>query len=76
MINPPTDADLTKILEEYYRYTKVFRKQALQWLLQHTVWNHAIELLPGALTTLLGQLLPLTQEKVMKAYKFTTEHLK
>jgi hypothetical protein len=46
----------------------------LQWLLNHTVWDHAIELLPGAPSTLPGRLLPLTQEEI-EVWKFIKEHL-
>ena len=46
-----------------------------QRLPDHTVWDHAIELLPGAPATLPGQLLPLTQEEIEEARKFVKEHL-
>ena len=39
------------------------------------VWDYAIELLPGAPTTLPGRLLPLTQEEIEEARKFVKEHL-
>jgi len=39
------------------------------------VWDHAIELLPGAPTTLPGRLLPLTQSEIDKASNFVKEHL-
>ena len=41
----------------------------------HTVWDHAIELLPDAPTTLPRRLLPLTQEEIKEAHKFVEEHL-
>ena len=40
------------------------------------VWDHAIELLPDAPKSLLGRLLPLTQEEIMEVHKFDDEHLK
>jgi hypothetical protein len=61
--------------KEYERHSKVFSKQESQWLPGHTIWDHAIELLPGALTTLPGRLLPLTQEEIAEAQKFIKEHL-
>ena len=42
---------------------------------KHTVWDHAIELLPGTPSTLPGRLLPLTQEEIAEAKKFVEEHL-
>jgi Reverse transcriptase (RNA-dependent DNA polymerase) len=54
----------------------VFSKQESQRLPKHTVWDHAIELLPGAPNTLPGCLLPLTQEEIQEQEKFVAEHLK
>jgi hypothetical protein len=54
---------------------KVFSKKESQWLPNDTVWDHAIELLPGALNTLPDQLLPLMQEEIEEAHKFVKEHL-
>ena len=39
---------------EYQRHAKIFSEQELQRLPKHTVWDHAIELLPGAPDTLPG----------------------
>jgi hypothetical protein len=39
------------------------------------VWDHAIELLLGVLSTLPGQLLLLAQEEIEEAQKFIKEHL-
>jgi len=39
------------------------------------IWDHAIELLPGAPTSLPGQLLPLTQKEIEECHKFIEEHL-
>jgi hypothetical protein len=41
-----------KIPEEYQQYGKVFSEEKSQRLPKHTVWDHAIELLPNAPTTL------------------------
>jgi hypothetical protein len=72
----PTPEELAKIPKEYRRHGRVFSEQASQRLPAHTVWDHAIELLPGAPHTLPGRLLPLTQEEIQEAYKFMVEHLK
>jgi len=42
---------------------------------QNTIWDHAIELLPGAPTTMPGQLLPLNQKEIEEVHKFIQEHL-
>jgi hypothetical protein len=42
------------ILAEFTRHRKVFSKEDSQRLPKHTIWDHAIELLPGALNSLLG----------------------
>jgi hypothetical protein len=60
---------------EYEWHVKVFSKQESQRLPGHTIWDHAIKLLPDAPTTLPGQLLPLTQEEITEAQKFIKEHL-
>jgi hypothetical protein len=60
---------------EYQQHSKIFSKEELQWLPKHTIWDHAIELLPGAPNTLPGWLLPLTQEEIEEARKFVEEHL-
>ena len=39
---------------KYQRHAKIFSEQELQHLPKHTVWDHAIELLPEAPDTLPG----------------------
>ena len=65
----------SKIPAEYHRHAKIFSEEHSQRLPQHTIWDHAIELLPGAPTTLPGRLLPLTQEEITECHKFVEEHL-
>jgi hypothetical protein len=74
-IGSATNDELKGVLQEYERHSKVFSKKASQWLPSHMVWNHAIELLPGAPSTLPRWLLLLTQEKIEEARKFIKEHL-
>ena len=62
--------------DEYKRHKKVFDEQKSQRLPRHTIWDHAIELLPNAPKSLPGRLLPLTQEEIMEVHKFVDEHLK
>jgi hypothetical protein len=47
-----------------------------QRLPKHTIWDHAIELMPDAPKTLSGRLLPLTQEEIAEVNKFVSEHLR
>jgi reverse transcriptase-like protein len=61
---------------EFARHRKVFSKEDSQTLPKHTVWDHAIKLLPGALDSLPGRLLPLKQDEIAEAHKFIAEHLK
>src|SRR5216684_7768405 len=61
---------------EYQRHRKVFSEEESQRLPCHTIWDHAVELLPGAPTSLPGRLLPLTQSEIAEAQKFVAEHLK
>jgi len=68
---PPTPT----IPPEYRRHSKVFSEAASQRLPGHTIWDHAIELLPGAPTILPGRLLPLTQVEKEEAHKLVAEHL-
>jgi len=71
----PSQPPILKIPPEYQCHSKVFSEEASQQLPGHTIWDHAIELLPGAPTTLLGRLLPLTQIEKEEAHKLVTEHL-
>jgi hypothetical protein len=76
--NPPTNPTPEandKIPTEYQRHRKVFSEEESQRLPQHTIWDHAIELLPGAPHTIPGRLLPLTQEEIQETDKFVKEHL-
>src|SRR5258708_17013564 len=61
---------------KYQRHKKVFSKEESQRLPRHTIWDHAIELLPVAPTSLLGRLLPLTQSEIAEVQKFVAKHLK
>ena len=71
-----TNEPSTAVPKEYQRYSKVFSEAESQRLPQSTIWDHAIELLPGAPNTLPGRLLPLTQEEKAEMHKFVQEHLK
>jgi len=65
----------TSLPKEYTKHDKVFSKEQSQQLPKHTIWDHAIELLPGAPTTMPGRLLPLNQKEIEEVHKFVQEHL-
>jgi hypothetical protein len=65
-----------KLPERYQRHEKVFSEERSQRLPQHTIWDHAIELLPNAPATLPARLIPLTYTEREEMQKFVTEHLK
>ncbi len=69
-------APINGIPAEYQQHQKVFSKEESQRLPRHTIWDHAVELLPGAPTSLPGRLFPLMQSKIAEAQKFIAEHLK
>ena len=75
-IGTPKDDTAPKLPTEYQRHSKIFSESESQRLPGHTIWDHAIELLPNAPMTLPGWLLPLTQEEIAKCQKFVQEHLK
>ena len=72
----PDEGNKESIPEEYRHYQKVFSEEKSQRLPQHTIWDHAIELVSEAPWTLPGRLLPLTQEEIAEVHKFVAEHLK
>jgi hypothetical protein len=53
-IRSVTSEELKGVPKEYGWHLKVFSEKASQQLPNHTVWDHVIELLLGALSTLLG----------------------
>jgi hypothetical protein len=70
--NSPTP----EIPKEYKQHEKVFSEEKSQRLPQHTIWDHAIELLPNAPATLPARLLPLNYKEREEMQKFVEEHLK
>src|SRR5260370_10682032 len=75
-LQPPEGTSNTpKIPRRYRHHKKVFSEQQSQRLPNHSIWDHAIELLPDAPRTLPGRLLPLTQLEIQEIRKFVAEHL-
>jgi len=75
-IGTALETDHNKIPQEYAKHSKVFSEEQLQQLPKHTIWDHAIELLPGAPSTMPGRLLPLNQKEIQEVHNFIQEHLK
>ncbi len=65
----------TNLPKEYIKHKKVFSEEKSQRLPKHTIWDHTIELLPRAPTTMPGRLLPLNQKEIEEVHKFIQEHL-
>ena len=74
--NPSPVAPDPKIPQQYQQFTKVFSKEASHEFPPARVWDHAIELKPGAPTTLPGKIYPLSQVELKELQKFVDEHLK
>ena len=62
--------------KEYKRHKKVFSEEQSQRLPGHTIWDHAVELLPDAPATLPARLIPLNLKEREEMHKFVAEHLK
>src|SRR6267142_1341557 len=74
-IDTSTDADLSRVPKNFHRHAKVFSEQQSQRLPEHTVWDHAIELLPRAPASLPGRLLRLLQNEIQEISKIVADHL-
>ncbi len=75
IIGTTQETATTKIPQEYAKHSKVFSKEQSQRLPRHTIWDHAIELLPGAPSMMPGHL-PLNQKEIQEVHDFIQEHLK
>jgi len=78
MINPvkqTSTSKLNKIPEQYQQYSRVFSEEASHKFPPSCIWDHTIELKPGAPTSLPGKLIPLSQPELGELRKFIKEHL-
>jgi len=66
---------LNLIPTEYRRHHKVFSEEAAQRFPESRIWDHAIELKPGAPSTLPGKIYALSQLELQELAKFVREHL-
>jgi len=78
MIDPikqPILSKNDKIPEQYHQYSRVFSEEASHEFPPSHIWDHAIELKPGAPASLPGKLIPLSQPELAELCKFVKEHL-
>jgi hypothetical protein len=68
--------DQNKIPPQYHKYSQVFSEEASHKFPPSRIWDHTIELKPGAPASLPGKLIPLSQAELKKLQKFISEHLK
>jgi len=66
---------LDPIPTEYRHHHKVFSEEAAQCFPESCIWDHAIELKPGAPSTLPGKIYALSQLELQELAKFVKEHL-
>jgi len=66
---------LNPIPAEYQRHHKVFSEEAAQRFPESRIWDHAIELKPGAPSTLPRKIYALSQLELQELAKFVKEHL-
>jgi len=70
-----TPPELDKIPEQYHQYSRVFSEEASHEFPPSRIWDHTIELKPGAPASLPGKLIPLSQPELAELRKFVKEHL-
>jgi len=74
-IEQSTPSELDKIPEQYRQYSRVFSEEASHEFPSTRIWDHTIELKPGAPVSLPGKLIPLSQLELAELHKFVREHL-
>jgi len=74
-VEQSTPSELNKIPEQYRQYSRVFSEEASHKFPLSRIWDHAIELKPGASASLPGKLIPLSQPELAELCKFIKEHL-
>jgi hypothetical protein len=62
------------IPEQYQAYERVFSEEASHEFPPSRLWDHAIDLKPGAPAALPGKLIPLSQAELVKLRAFIEEH--
>jgi len=74
-IEQTTPSEIDKIPKQYCQYSRVFSEEASHEFPPSHLWDHAIELKPGAPASLPGKLIPLSQPELAELRKFVKEHL-
>ena len=76
MVGEVKENILLKIPPQYRWYTRVFSEEVSHEFPPTRIWDHTIELKPGAPTTLPGKIYPLLQMELKELETFVQEHLK
>ena len=75
LVEQYTAQNMQPIPDEYKRHHQVFREKESQWFPGPRIWDHAIELKPGAPATIPGKIYALMQVKQKALEGFIKEHL-
>jgi len=73
-LNPVDQQNLEKIPPKYQKHAKVFLESVAQRFPESRIWDHAIELKPGAPSSLPGKIYSLTITEQEELQKFIKEH--
>ena len=73
-LNPMDQQNLEKIPLKYRKHAKVFLESAAQQFPESRIWDHTIELKPGAPSSLPGKIYSLTVAEQEELQKFVKEH--
>ena len=76
VIFEPSPNETSKIPFQYRQYSRVFSEDASHEFPPSRLWDHAIELKPGAPAALPAKLIRLSQSELEELQKFVQEHLK
>src|ERR1700682_5918576 len=63
------------IPRHYQQFSRVFSEEASHEFPPARIWDHAIELKPGALATIPARLIRLSQPELEETHKFVKEHM-
>src|SRR5487761_450487 len=76
VVDEPGSIPNLKIPRQYRSFSRVFSKDASHEFPPSQLWDHAIELKPGAPAALPAKLIRLSQSELEELRKFVQEHLK
>jgi hypothetical protein len=75
-IGAATDQTVLGVPKQYTQFTKVFSKEESHNFPPVRIWDHAIELKPGAPATIPGKIYSLSQTEQEETHEFIKGHLK